>query len=49
MPRTLLTTIHDPSLSMFIPLIILSIGSTFAGYITHDLFLGVGSTFYLNA
>jgi NADH:ubiquinone oxidoreductase subunit 5 (subunit L)/multisubunit Na+/H+ antiporter MnhA subunit len=31
---------------MFIPLALLSIGSIFTGYLTKDLFIGLGSTFF---
>ena len=34
---------------MLIPLFILSVGAAFFGFITHELFLGLGSTFYQQA
>jgi NADH-ubiquinone oxidoreductase chain 5 len=36
------------NLPNILPLIILNIGAIFFGYLTHELFLGIGSTFYLN-
>lgn len=48
-PHTVLGTIADPSQVMQIPLIILGAGAAFFGFITHELFLGLGSTFYQQA
>lgn len=37
---------HESSIFMCIPLFILSLGSIFIGYITKDMFLGLGSSFW---
>jgi hypothetical protein len=34
---------------MTLPLIIGALGAVFFGYLTHDLFLGLGNTFYHQA
>jgi hypothetical protein len=34
---------------MLLPLILLTLGSTFFGYLTHETFLGIGSTIYQGA
>ena len=47
--RSTLNTIQDPDLYMFIPLFLLSLGAIFFGYLSHDLFLGIGTTFYQNS
>lgn len=36
---------HDLPILMFIPLFVLSFGSIFIGYLTKDLFIGLGSNF----
>ena len=48
-PHTVLETIADPPLTMLIPLFILGTGAAFFGFMTHELFLGLGSTFYQQA
>jgi NADH-ubiquinone oxidoreductase chain 5 len=48
-PHTVLSTIADPSLLMLIPLLILGAGAAFFGFLTHEVFLGLGSTFYQQA
>lgn len=48
-PLTLVPFIAEPSFFMLIPLFLLSLGSAIFGYLTQDLFLGQGSTFYLQA
>nr|NP_150324.1 NADH dehydrogenase subunit 5 [Spizellomyces punctatus]AAK84253.1 NADH dehydrogenase subunit 5 [Spizellomyces punctatus] len=48
-PHTVLETIADPPLLMLIPLLILGFGAAFFGFLTHELFLGLGSTFYQQA
>ena len=48
-PRTMIHTIMEPSLLMSIPLGLLALGSAFFGYLTHELFLGIGNTFYQQA
>ena len=40
---------HEPDLYMSIPLGILAFGSIFFGYLTRDLFIGLGSDFFGNA
>jgi len=40
---------HDAPISMGLPLFILSIGSIFLGYLTKDLFIGLGTPFWNNA
>ena len=42
-------SIHEPSWSMTLPLILLSLGALFFGYIAKDLFIGIGSSFWNNA
>jgi hypothetical protein len=34
---------------MYIPLFILGLGAAFFGYLTHEVFIGLGNTFYLQA
>lgn len=41
--------IHEASFIMSIPLFILSIASIFIGFITKDLFIGLGTTFWSNS
>lgn len=48
-PHTVLEMIAEPSKSMLIPLYILGAGAAFFGFVTHELFLGLGSTFYQQA
>jgi NADH-ubiquinone oxidoreductase chain 5 len=40
---------HDAPLPMAIPLFILCLGSIFVGYLTKDLFIGLGTPFWNNA
>jgi NADH-ubiquinone oxidoreductase chain 5 len=40
---------HEPSLSMFLPLIILALASIIFGYYFKDLFIGFGSNFWGNS
>jgi NADH-ubiquinone oxidoreductase chain 5 len=40
---------HDAPLPMALPLLILSFGSIFVGYLTKDLIIGVGTDFWNNA
>lgn len=40
---------HEPVFYMLIPLFILAFGSIFIGYITKDMFIGVGTDFWGNA
>lgn len=48
-PKVVLNTIHDPTSFMYIPLFLLGLGAAFFGYLTNDLFLGMGNTFYLQS
>src|SRR5690349_1377107 len=48
-PHTVLQIIADPPFLMLLPLIILGAGAAFFGFVTHELFLGLGSTFYQQA
>jgi NADH-ubiquinone oxidoreductase chain 5 len=48
-PRIISPLISEPSSLMTIPLLVLAVGSVFFGYLTHDLFLGLGNTFYQQA
>nr|YP_009002126.1 NADH dehydrogenase subunit 5 [Sporolithon durum]AGU16691.1 NADH dehydrogenase subunit 5 [Sporolithon durum] len=41
--------LHESSFLMLLPLIILSIGSIFIGYIMKDLFIGFGTNFWINS
>lgn len=47
-PRVISPLIMEPPIlsSMGFPLFILGLGSAYFGYFSHDLFLGIGSTFY---
>jgi len=47
-PRVISPLIMEPPIlsSMGLPLFILGLGSAYFGYFSHDLFLGIGSTFY---
>ena len=48
-PKTIIPYITDSSLLMTGPLIIQSIAAVKQGYLTQDLFLSFGSTFYINS
>lgn len=41
--------ILDPNWTMLLPLILLAIGSVFFGYLSHETFLGLGSSIYQGA
>ena len=41
--RTAYAVGHEPGVFMLIPLLVLSIGSIFGGYILRDLLIGVGT------
>ena len=41
--------IKDPNIFMLIPLIQLTIGSIFFGYLSHEIFQGIGSNIYFNS
>ena len=40
---------HEPSFPMMFPLIILSLGSIFIGYVSRDMMIGMGTDFWGNA
>lgn len=44
--KKIISNAHDSSFFMAFPLFILSLGSIFIGYITKDMFLGVGTNFW---
>ena len=47
--RIILNKIHESETLMLIPLIILSFGSIFIGFLTKDFFIGVGTDFWENS
>jgi NADH-ubiquinone oxidoreductase chain 5 len=47
--KEFIKTAHEPSLYMILPLILLAFGSIFIGYITKDMFIGLGTNFWGNA
>nr|YP_009511909.1 NADH dehydrogenase subunit 5 [Gracilariopsis longissima]AXI97836.1 NADH dehydrogenase subunit 5 [Gracilariopsis longissima]UAD89938.1 NADH dehydrogenase subunit 5 [Gracilariopsis longissima] len=47
--RNIILNSHEPSLYMLLPLIILGFGSIFVGYLTKDLFIGLGTNFWNSA
>nr|AVK39541.1 NADH dehydrogenase subunit 5 [Paralemanea sp.] len=47
--RVVLSSIHESSWLMILPLAILALGSVFVGYITKDIFIGFGSDFWGSA
>ena len=48
-PKSYLTHCHDAPLLMAIPFILLAIGSIFVGYLTKDMMIGLGTSFWGNA
>ena len=48
-PKINYQNIHEAPLIMAIPLVILAVFSIFFGYVTKDLFVGMGTDFYNNA
>ena len=42
-------TIHESSIIMLFPLIVLGVGSIFIGYLTRDLFVGFGTNFWASS
>ena len=46
--KSLIPIISDPPVLMFIPLFIAATAAVFFGYLAQDLFIGIGSTFYIN-
>jgi NADH-ubiquinone oxidoreductase chain 5 len=47
--KTSMQNVHDAPFSLGLPLTILAFGSIFVGYITKDLFIGLGTPFWNNA
>ena len=47
--KNVILNAHDAPLRMVIPLIILAFGSIFIGYLTKDMFIGLGTPFWNNA
>lgn len=47
--RKSIENIHESPLFILIPLILLGIASTFVGFLTKDLFVGIGTNFWNNA
>ena len=47
--RLIINKIHESSFLMVLPLIILALGSLFAGFIMKDFFVGIGTTFWGNS
>ena len=48
-PLTILPYIHDSGFKINLPLIILSFAAVFLGYLSNDLFLGIGSEYFNNS
>lgn len=48
-PKSIISYVTDSTKIMTIPLLIISIGAVTIGYLTHELFLSYGSTFYYNS
>lgn len=44
--RVMISKIHESSSVMLLPLLVLSIGSVFIGYLSKDLFIGLGTDFW---
>ena len=44
--RGVIKNVHDSSVRMSLPLIVLSLGSIFIGYLSKDMFIGLGSGFW---
>lgn len=44
--RNVIEGAHDAPLAMALPLFILSFGAIFLGYVTKDLAIGLGTTFW---
>ena len=47
--KSFISSVHEAPILMSIPLIILAFGSIFVGYITRDMFIGLGTSFWGNA
>lgn len=48
-PKNIVNYVIDSPIFKTLPLIILSFGAVMLGYLTHELFLAYGSTFYKNS
>ena len=48
-PKHVIEHAHEVSLAMGLPLIVLSFGSIFLGYLTKDMVIGLGTDFWQNA
>jgi len=46
MPKSLVTGVHEAPPAMAVPLVILALGSVFVGYLSRDMMIGAGSTFW---
>jgi len=47
--RSVIQVAHESSIFIILPLLVLSLGSLFSGYLTRDLFVGLGSVFFGNS
>ena len=47
--RIVLNIIHESSLIIILPLLILALGSIFIGFLLKDLFIGIGTSFWNNS
>ncbi len=47
--RVILNRVHESELLMILPLVILTFGSIFIGFLTKDFFIGVGTDFWENS
>lgn len=47
-PKTSYTNAHEGDIFMMLPLIILAVFSIFFGFVTKDIFLGLGSSFFID-
>lgn len=43
--RVIAYKLHESSIIMLLPLLVLSVGSIFIGYLSKDLFIGLGTDF----
>jgi NADH-ubiquinone oxidoreductase chain 5 len=47
--KSFIAHVHESPFTMAFPLVVLSFGSIFIGYLTRDMFIGLGTTFWGNA
>jgi len=47
--KSVIRNVHDSPIRMAIPLIVLSFGSMFVGYVFKDMFIGLGTSFWGNS